>query len=279
MKKAHPVTMLCQMLNVSSSAYYAWSAKQNRIDAQHVQLRSEVQAIATETRHSYGSRRMAQELRNRGHLVGRYRAASLMREVGVFAKVTKPHRYPRSGPPDAVAPNRLDRQFDVALPNTVWAGDITYIATDKGWLYLAVVIDLYSRRVVGWAFSRSPDTQLVTRALRLALQVRPRAINLMFHSDQGCQYTSEAFRCYLAEEGITQSMSRRGNCWDNAVVERFFRSLKTERTRYQPYRNHICAEADIKDYIAVFYNHRRLHSAVGNLSPANFEALHDKKAA
>lgn len=278
MKKAHPVTTLCQLLSVSSSAYYAWFANRNHIDAQRVQLRSEVQAIATETSHSYGSRRMAQELRDRGHLVGRHRAARLMREAGVFAKVTKPHRYPRSGPADAVAPNHLNRQFDVAVPNTVWAGDITYIATAKGWLYLAVVIDLYSRRVVGWAFSDSPDTDLVTRALRLALMTRPRTTALMFHSDQGCQYTSEAFRCFLAEEGITQSMSRRGNCWDNAVVERFFRSLKTERTRYQPYRNHVCAEADIKDYIAVFYNHRRLHSAAGNLSPANYEALHDKAA-
>jgi len=140
------------------------------------------------------------------------------------------------------------------------------------------VIDLYSRRAVGWAFSDSPDTDLVTRALRLALMTRPRATTLMFHSDQGCQYTSEAFRGFLAEEGIPQSMSRRGNCWDNAVVERFFRSLKTERTHYLPYRNHVRAEADVKDYIVVFYNHHRLHSAVGNLSPANFEALHHKAA-
>jgi len=278
MKKAYPLTVLCPLLNVSSSAYYAWSTKQNHIDAQRVRLRSEVKTIAKDTQHSYGSRRMSLELHDRGHRVGRYQAASLMREAGVVAKVSKPHRYPRSGPPDAVAPNHLNRQFDVAVPNTVWAGDITYIATAKGWLYLAVVIDLYSRRVVGWAFSDSPDTDLVTRALRLALMVRPRAAALMFHSDQGCQYTSEAFRCFLAEERIVQSMSRRGNCWDNAVVERFFRSLKTERTRYQPYRNHVCAEADIKDYIAVFYNHYRLHSAADNLSPANFEALRAKAA-
>ena len=278
MKKAYPLTTLCSLLNVSSSAYYAWAAKQDSIDARRVQLRSEVKVIAKDTRHSYGSRRMSRELCDRGHRVGRHQAASLMREAGVVAKVSKPHRYPRSGLPDVVAPNHLNRQFDVATPNTVWAGDITYIATAQGWLYLAVVIDLYSRRVVGWAFSDSPDTDLVTRALRLALMTRPRTTTLMFHSDQGCQYTSEAFRRFLTEQRIVQSMSRRGNCWDNAVVERFFRSLKTERTHYQPYRNHVRAEADIKEYIAVFYNHYRLHSAAGNQSPANFEALYDKAA-
>lgn len=271
-KKAAPIRQLCRLLGVSHSAYYARQAKQKTIDVARVRLRTEVQAIARESGDSYGSRRIAQALCRRGHKVGRYRAASLMREAGVVANVPKPHRYRPSGPPAHVAPNRLDRQFEVATPNTAWAGDITYIATHKGWAYLAIVLDLCSRRVVGWAFSDTPDTNLVIRALFQALQVRPRGGTLMFHSDQGCQYTSQAFRDYLRKQGITQSMSRRGNCWDNAVVERFFRSLKTERTRYVPYADHAQAKADITDYIATFYNHQRLHSSANNLPPALYEA-------
>lgn len=278
MKKAHSVTTLCRLMKVSSSAFYTWSRKRTEIDADHIRLCSEVKAIARETEHSYGSRRISKELRRRGYDVGRYRAGSLMRESDVAALVPKPPKYPHSGPPDVIADNLLERQFNVEKPNLVWAGDITYIATQKGWLYLAVVLDMYSRRVIGWACSASPDTELITRALRLALQTRTKTEGLMFHSDQGCQYTSKAYRAVLEKEGIRQSMSRRGNCWDNAVVERFFRSLKTERTRYIAYPNRALAEADIRDYIAVFYNHHRLHSAANDLPPAEFEAIQKNAA-
>lgn len=273
MKKAYPVTILCRLMQISSSAFYAWYRKQQTIDGNRLRLCSEVKRIARETDDSYGSRRISQELRRRGYDVGRYQASTLMKESNVVALVPKPHKYPHSGPPNVVADNLLKREFNVDRPNSVWAGDITYIATHKGWLYLAVVLDMYSRRVIGWACSTSPDTELITRALRLALQTRPKAEGLLFHSDQGCQYTSKAYRELLEKEGIRQSMSRRGNCWDNAVVERFFRSLKTERTRYVPYSSYTLAEADIRDYIAVFYNHHRLHSAANNLPPAEFEAI------
>lgn len=273
MKKAHAVTALCDALEVSRSAYYDWVKRQEQVPAERARMRSEVKTIARETRQSYGSRRMSRELRRRGHDVGRYQAASLMREAQVEARVPKPHRYKPAGPPDHIAPNHLERQFDVHRPNLAWAGDITYIPTQRGWLYLAVVIDLFARRVVGWAFSDSPNTQLVMRALRLALPRRSNGEGLLFHSDQGCQYTSHAFRDYLQEQGIVQSMSRRGNCWDNAVVERFFRSLKTERIRGEAYVDHVHAKADITDYIARFYNQHRLHSAAHDLPPVELEKL------
>ncbi|MBB5547846.1 transposase InsO family protein, partial [Paraburkholderia fungorum] len=174
----------------------------------------EVCAIHAQYDQTCGSRRMSQELRRRGHNAGRHRARNLMREAGVQVRVARTHQYPKGGATATLAPNLLERAFDVAMPNRVWAGDVTYVWTQEGWLYLAVVMDLFSRRVVGWACSASPDTNLVIRALRLALDVRRPASGLMFHSDQGCQYTSHVFRYFLSQNGITQSMSRKGNCWD-----------------------------------------------------------------
>ncbi|MGV6859631.1 MAG: IS3 family transposase [bacterium] len=189
---------LCRILKLSTSAYYRWEKRNGSVDAEYLRLCSEVKAIDLETKHGYGSRRISQELRRRGYDVGRFKAATLMKASNVVAIVTKRHHYPDAGVTDTIAPNHLNREFEVSQPNTVWAGDITYIATQQEWLYLAVVIDLYSRRVVGWASSSSPDTGLVIRALRLALQTRSPAKGLMFHSDQGCQYTSKDFRDYLA---------------------------------------------------------------------------------
>ena len=278
MEKAHPTRQVCAAVGVPRSSYYAWKARRGTVDTKRVQLRSEVKAIHRQTDASYGSRRMAGELRRRGFAVGRYQAARLMKEAQVTARVPKPHPYPSAGPVSTVAPNRLNRAFDVAAPNTVWAGDITYLWTQRGWLYLAVVIDLHARRVVGWAFSTTPDTTLTRRALHLAVASRRPAAGLMFHSDQGCQYTSTAFQACLAEQNIVQSMSRRGNCWDNAVVERFFRSLKTERVRNQPYPSHAAAQADVTQYMTVFYNQQRLHSATNGLPPAEYEATWLKSA-
>jgi putative transposase len=272
-EKAYPTRQVCAATDVPHSSYYAWKKRRKVVDVERLVLRSEIRTIHRETDKSYGSRRMAKEMRRRGFAMGRYQAKALMKEANVVALVPKPPKYPRGGEAAVVAPNLLERKFDVDRPNAVWAGDITYIWTQKGWLYLAVVIDLFSRRVVGWAFSGTPDTAFTLRALRLALAARRPPPGLMFHSDQGCQYTSAAFRDFLAASQIVQSMSRRGNCWDNAVVERFFRSLKTERVRTKAYRNHAEAQADLTDYIAVFYNQQRLHSAANSLPPAEYEAL------
>lgn len=270
MKKAYKVTQLCRVLEVNRSTYYDWLARQGRpAGSGRQRLLTEVKTIHHESRASYGRRRMSAELRRRSFDVGPYQARNLMREAGLAVDVPKPPIYPKTrGKPDVVAPNHLDRQFDVAIPGTVFAGDITYIWTQVGWLYLAVVMDLCTRRIVGWALSDTPDSELSKRALRLALPQRHQSAELMFHSDQGCQYSSHAFRMFLRENRVKQSMSRRGNCWDNAPVERFFRSLKSEWIRDTAYSNHLQARADISGYIARFYNMRRLHSAADGKPPA-----------
>jgi putative transposase len=171
----------------------------------------------------------------------------------------------------SIAPNTLNRQFKPAQSNSHWTGDITYIRTSQGWLYLAIVLDLYSRRVVSWAFSSQPNSELSTRALQLAVQHRRPEQPLLFHTDQGVQYSSDQFQRSLRMHGITASMSRRGNCLDNAVTERFFRSLKTERVNTRQYKTRQEAMEDIADYIEPFYNRIRRHSTLGNLSPAAYE--------
>lgn len=270
MKKAHNVTRICAAFDIARSTLYDWEKRQHApLPAEKQRLLAEVRIIHQQTNASYGRRRMSLELRRRSFDIGPYQARTLMRQAGVSAQVPKPPSYPKTqGALDKVAPNYLDRQFDTDCPGTVFASDITYIWTQAGWLYLAVVMDLYARRIVGWACSDTPDTDLVTRALRLALPQRHASGFLMFHSDQGCQYTSTAFRAFLDEHDVVQSMSRRGNCWDNAPVERFFRSLKTERIRNTIYANHQEARRDANDYIANFYNTMRLHSAARGKPPA-----------
>jgi transposase InsO family protein len=204
--------------------------------------------------------------------VGRYRARTLMRERGlrpVWRRryVTTTQRNERA----SVADNHLDRQFAVAGTDQAWASDITYIWTATGWSYLAVILDLYSRKVVGWSIDRKMAANLVCDALRLALSQRQPPPGLLLHSDQGCQYTSEAWQQLLADHSIRASMSRRGNCWDNAVVERFFLNLKMERVWQRRYANHGEARRDIADYIVTFYNSTRIHSTLGYLSPIAYE--------
>jgi putative transposase len=272
-QKAYPAAVVCRVLGVARSSYYAWAARQCKDRPARARLVREVQAIHLQMRQSYGSRRMSQELRRRGHAVGRERARRLMREGGVQARVRRTHRYVRREQDSVIAGNRLDRAFAVSVPNRIWAGDVTFIWTQQGWMYLAVVIDLYSRRVIGWATSGSCDTFLVIRALQLALDTRRPQLEVMFHSDQGSNYASLAFQQFLRERKIVQSMSRKGNCWDNAVVERFFCSLKGECIGERAYRDHAEARADVLDYILMFYNQHRLHSAANHMSPAEFEEL------
>lgn len=264
------MSVMCRLLKVPRSSYYAFARRPVRPSASAALLRA-VRQIHSESRSSYGSRRMAQALQQQGHEIGRHRARSLMRQAQVAVARRRTHRYRKAEGEALVAPNLLERRFEPGAINRVWAGDITYVRTRQGWSYLAIVMDLHSRRIVGWAFAIQADTELVIQALNQARRNRRPAAGLMFHSDQGCQYTSERFVNDLKANRIVQSMSRKGCCWDNAVVERFFRSLKSEWIGEQEYGSHELARRDIASYIADFYNYRRIHSAAGNLPPVRYE--------
>lgn len=206
-----------------------------------------------------------------GHRIGRYRIRCLMQKTGLRSKQPRMHKYKTTGTELPDTPNRLNRQFSPALPNQVWCGDITYIWAGSRWCYLATVIDLYSRRVIGWALSFRPDAQLAAKALDMAYELRGKPAGLLFHSDQGCQYNSRLFRQRLWRYRITQSMSRRGNCWDNAPMERVFRSLKSEWVPEQGYGSLNEAAKDISSYLMGYYNQRRPHSYNNGLTPAEAE--------
>lgn len=271
LKKAWPVRVMCEVMKVARSSYYAFAARPSASLTPCPQIAA-AREIHRETRCSYGSRRMSHELQRRGHEVGRYRARTLMQRAQLVVTRKRTHRYQKSNGEALVAPNLLARNFEPPSINQVWAGDITYVRTFQGWSYLAIVMDLYSRRIVGWAFALLPDTALVIRALQQARDHRRPPPGVMFHSDQGCQYTSAHFVNELKANGIVQSMSRKGNCWDNAPVERFFRSLKSEWIDEKGYPDHAHAEHDIGVYIDDFYNYRRIHSAAGGQPPARCEA-------
>ena len=212
---------------------------------------------------------MLKVLRQKGFQLGIYKTASLMKKADIIAiNPKKKHHYPDSGEVHDKAPNVLERHFNPGTINTHWVGDITYIRTHQGWSYLASVLDLGSREVVGWAMSKKPNANLTKEALKQAIQKqRPDTTQLLFHSDQGVQYSAKSYVEYLDKFGITQSMSRRGNCWDNSVMERFFRSLKTERLNPLSFINHSSAVQVVGQYIN-FYNYKRLHSTLGYITPA-----------
>jgi putative transposase len=272
-----PVAVLCEVLDVSRSGFYDYLLRHAKpsVDAKQVALIARVKAIAAQTRYSYGSRRMAKQLQEEGFAVGRMKARRAMKEAGVTV-----HRPRRRGPVTtdsrhgyAVAPNLLARQFDVSAPDQVWAGDITYIWTAEGWLYLSVLLDLYSRKVVGWAMSSHIDTPLVQEALQMALGRRHPSAGLLHHSDRGSQYASHTYQDVLATCGIIGSMSEKGECLDNAVAERFFGSLKHEWTSHCHYATRQEARDDIIVYIEMFYNSHRKHSYLGYVSPNDYEKL------
>jgi len=262
---------LCHLLGVSRSGYYAARARAQRPRAPCA-AGAHLERVFAASGRTYGSRRLAKTLQAEGTAVGRYRVRTLMRERSlrpVWRRrfVTTTQRDERA----SVAENHLDRQFAPAGPDQAWASDITYIPTATGWSYLAVILDLYSRKVVGWSIDRQMPASLVCDALRMALAQRQPPPGLLLHSDQGCQYTSDAWQRLLADHRIRASMSRRGNCWDNAVVERFFLNLKMERVWQRRYANHGEARRDIADYIVGFYNAVRIHSTLGYLSPNVYE--------
>ena len=239
----------------------------------------EIKAIANRTNNSYGKRRIHIELLKAKHTLGLYQTVSLMKHANVKAiRPVKQHRYPKNSITDRYFPNLLNRAFSPKTINTHWVGDITYIKTHQGWSYLACVLDLGSKEIVGWAFSNNSNADLAKKALQHAIKMQqPITSQLMFHSDQGTQYSAHLFINYLSELKITQSMSRRGNCWDNSVMERFFRSLKTERLNLLTFINHTSAEQTINTYIR-FYNYERLHSSIDYLTP-NQKSQEMKKAA
>jgi len=268
------VKMLCRVLGVSRGGFYAFLRRRDRDpDPEHKEKLEWVQDLAAASDHTYGSRRMARALQELGYRVGRHQARSLMREAGVWVRYRRRYRVTTNSKHDQpVFENRLERKFAVEAPDQVYAGDITYVWTAQGWLYLAVVIDLYSRKVVGWSMGRRLNSALVCDALTMALwRRRPSKGQLVHHSDRGVQYASRAFRKLLKARGVAGSMSRKGDCWDNAVVESFFGSLKSERIHWRSYQSRAEARADIVDYITMFYNSRRLHSYLGYQSPDEFE--------
>ena len=241
------------------------------MNVERERLKEKVIRIHENSRCAAGSRTISGQLKTDGEFVGRYKARNLMKEAGLVSKQYKQHRYKIAEDESVIAPNRLDRQFSVDGPNQVWCGDVTYVWTGVNWLYLAVVLDLYKRRLVGWACSKHPDSELTKNALMMAYESRGQPKGVMFHSDQGCHYTSKAFRQRLWRYKMKQSMSRRGNCWDNSPMERFFRSFKTEWMPQGGYRSYIEGERDIAAYIK-YYNFERCHSYNNYQAPASAEA-------
>lgn len=269
-QKKVSITQSCRVLGVSRAGYYA--AQQRRkngaVDVTPVQLL----AVFQSSQRTYGSRRLMAALNARGIVIGRYKVRRLMQQAGLrpvwkrkWVNTTESHHTL------PVASNRLNRQFNPAQPNQAWTSDITYIRTRSGWLYLAVVMDLFSRKLIGWAMAPTMPAELVCRALRMALNARQPKAGLLMHSDRGSQYASEEYQGLLRQHGLVCSMSRKGNCWDNAVMERFFLNLKMERVWLHDYANHAEAEKGITEYIVGFYNCVRLHSARGYLPPTIYE--------
>ena len=265
------IKQLCRVLEVSRSGYYAARQRAQRKPQACVQG-AHAKAVFEASGHSYGSRRVSAALRAQGLPVGRHRARTLMRRHALRSRWRRKFVHTtdsRHGLP--VAPNVLNRQYHPEAPNRAWVSDLTYIRTRSGWLYLAIVLDLYSRRVVGWAMAPSMPAQLVCQALHMAIVSRRPAPGLIVHSDRGSQYASGEHAALLARHGLIASMSRKGNCWDNSVMERFFLNLKMERVWQRDYANHPEAMADIADYITCFYNPIRLHSTLGYRSPVEHE--------
>ena len=276
-KKACPrvaVSQSCRVLEVSRSGYYANAAAHKQCLAEPLVCAASVhlKAAFVASHKAYGSRRLRTAMAERGLVMGRHRVRTLMRINGLRPVWRRKFVHTTDSKHGlAVSAHVLNRQFEQALPNQVWVCDITYIRTRSGWLYLAAVLDLHSRKIVGWAMAAAMPAALVCAALQMAIIQRNPAPGLIVHSDRGTQYASAEHQELLAKHGLVGSMSRKGNCWDNAVMERFFLNLKMERVWQKDYANHAEATNDIADYIVGFYNSIRLHSKLGNLSPNAFE--------
>jgi transposase InsO family protein len=275
-RRLWPVAAICRVLQVSRSGFFAWLRRgPSRRRRRQEELIEKIKAVHRENRELYGSPRVHRALLIDGQSVSRNTVARLMRQAKIRAK-TKRRFVPRttnSAHRQPVAGNLLDRDFTAAGPDRKWVADITYVPTREGWLYLAAVMDICSRRIVGWSMADHLETELVSNALRMALQRRHPPQGLLHHSDRGVQYASDSYQQLLADNDIRVSMSGRGDCWDNAVMESFWGTLKTELVHQQDYPTHEKARASIFEYIEAFYNRKRLHSSLDYVSPETFEAV------
>jgi putative transposase len=279
--KAYPVTLLCRVMQVSRSGFYDYRRHNQARSHDPVQqaLESRIKAIFKESKDTYGSRRILEKLKAEGHHIGRYRVRSLMRKLKLKAKTPKRYKVTTdSNHSYSVAPNLVNRKFNVDAPDKLWTTDITYLWTMEGWLYLAVVLDLFSRQVVGWAMDKHMRVQLALDALAMAYWRRKPAPGLIHHSDRGIQYACDQYRRQLEQYKMIPSMSRKGDCWDNAPTERFFRSLKYEHLLSCRLATREAARIETLEYIT-FYNADRLHSKLGYMSPMEFEQKELLKAA
>jgi transposase InsO family protein len=274
-KATWPVGAMCDVLSVSRSGFYAWKTRPTSPRAlEDAELVVDIKAAHKAGRGNYGSPRVFRALRKRGKRIGKKRVERLMRQEGIAGKkrkkfcVTTDSRHA-----DPIAPNIVQRHFDAPVPNAVWVTDVTYVWTHEGWLYLAAILDLCSRRVVGWATSANNDTELALDALKRAKGSRTPLLGLVHHSDRGSVYASEAYRDALKALGAVASMSRKGDCWDNAVAESFFATIKGEMIDDQEFETRAEASVAISNYIDAFYNVSRLHSTIGYVSPIEFELM------
>lgn len=269
---------MCAVLDVHPSGFYAWLKRPLSIRALEDRRQTGLMKHSwLESGAVYGYRKVRDDLLELGEKIGKHRAQRLMRLAGIRSErgYSRPRGY-YGGKPAVVAPNRLERQFEVTEPNKVWATDITMIRTYEGWLYLAIVIDLYSRQVVGWSMQSRMQSELILKALLMAVWRRKPKPGVLIHSDQGSQYTSADWQRFLKEHGLVCSMSRRGNCLDNAVAESFFQPLKRERIKRKIYSTRDEARADVFDYIEVFYNRKRRHGNNDGLSPMEYERINQR---
>lgn len=278
-KAHHAVATICRVIKVSRAAYYVWSkhVPSARALADHA-LTEQIRAIHAETYDAYGAPRMHRELRARGVPLSRKRVARLMRAVGLMGWTRRRYLGKPTAVPFPPLPDLVQRDFTPAAINQLWCADITYIRTWEGWVFLAVVMDCFSRRIVGWAVAPHLRTELVIEALEMAVTHRQPPGGVVFHSDRGCQYTSMAFGTALTESGLVQSVGRPATCWDNIVAESFFATLKKELIYKRTWPRRDAAQLALFDYIEVFYNRRRLHSTLGYLSPLAFEERYARVA-
>ena len=273
-KEEFSINQMCQILGISRSGYYHWVNQRDLFNCQEQALRQNIQRAFKESRKSYGSPRIYRQLKSEGVRCGRHRIARFMHEDGLIARKRRQYKKPVSlQRGQALADNILDRKFDVKVKDSVWACDVSYFWTQTGWLHLAIVMDLYSRRIIGWSMDTQIDKELTQDALQMALINREPQKTIVHHSDQGKEYTNNDYQALLKQENMVVSMSRKANCHDNAVVESFFKTIKAELARKIKFKTPQEAKSAIFEYIEVFYNRKRMHSTLGYLSPMEFERI------
>jgi len=276
MKESYSIKLLCQVFKVHRSSYRYWRTSTTKIRVEDLRTDAEVKAAFKLSGESAGARTLATLVTNGGYDLSRYRASKSMKRLGLVSSQPPKHQYKPATKTNINIENHLNREFSPIRPNQVWCGDVTYLWVGSKWRYLATVLDLYNRKIVGFSLSDSPDSELTKQALSNAFEARGKPTGLMFHSDQGCHYTSLSFRKLIWKYQIKQSMSRRGNCWDNSPMERFFRSLKTENMPKKGYENETIADDSVRDYIYKYYNSLRPHRHNLGLSPNEKEKFYWK---